>query len=184
MATRAEEDKLIMVDDKPVPKQEVPKVNAPVITQKPAVITPAGALKDTVKKVPPPLTNGTFVINTSAPHNVLMLLDKVDGVYINEAKNAFTRYNKENYYGQVFTITKDAVDGEHSILIISSFTDGATALQYYDKIKKAAPREVSWLQAAKYSFVIITNENLEVLKINKDITGYKALLNKQYPGKF
>ena len=54
----------------------------------------------------------------------------------------------------------------------------------FDKIKKAAAREVSWLPAAKYSFAIITNENLEVLKINKDITGYKALLNKQYPGRF
>ena len=29
-----------------------------------------------------------------------------------------------------------------------------------------------------------SNENLLVLKTNKDISGYKALLNKQYPGKF
>ena len=76
------------------------------------------------------------------------------------------------------------IDGEHSILVISSFTDGAIALQYYDKIKKDAPREVSWLPANKYSFFIISAENLQLLKINKDIAGYKTLLNKQYPGKF
>ncbi len=115
---------------------------------------------------------------------VMMVLEKVDGVYINEAKNAFTRYNKENYYGQPIDITKDAVDAEHSILIISSFTDAAAAIQYYDKIKRAAPREVSWLPASKYSFIIISSDNLQVLKTNKDFAGYKALLNKQYPGKF
>ena len=57
-------------------------------------------------------------------------------------------------------------------------------MEYYDKIKRSASREVSWLPATKYSFVIITSDNLQVLKTNKDITGYKALLNKQYPGKF
>ena len=76
------------------------------------------------------------------------------------------------------------IDAERSILVISTFADGAAALQYYDKIKKAAAREVSWLPTNKYSFFIITPENLEVLKTNKDLIAYKALLNKQYPGKF
>ena len=67
---------------------------------------------------------------------------------------------------------------------MSSFADGATALQYYSKIKKDAARELSWLPANKYSFLIITAENLQVLKENKDMTGYKTLLNTIYPGKF
>jgi len=181
--TRAEDDNVLIADDKqPVARQPVQAKNVPAVIQKPAVAMPQ--IRDTVAKAPPPLTNGTFIIKTDAPHSVVMILDKVDGVYVNEAKNAFTRYNKENYYGQVITITKDAVDGDHAVLIISSFPDGAAALQYHDKIKKAAAREVSWLPASKYSFTIITAENLQVLKTNKDFTGYKALLNQQYPGKF
>jgi hypothetical protein len=181
--TRAEDDNVLIADDKPAVKQQAaPQPKLAAVTQKPAVAVPV--IKDTLVKASPPLTNGTFIIKPDAPHTVVMILEKVDGVYINEAKNAFTRYNKENYYGQVIDIAKDAVDAEHSILVISSFTDGAAALQYYDKIKRAAPREVSWLPAAKYSFIIISAENLQVLKTNKDFTGYKALLNKQYPGKF
>ena len=181
--TRAEDDIVLMADDKqPAVRQPAKIANVPAVIQKPAVAAPV--IKDTVAKAAPLLTNGTFVIKPDSPHTVIMLLEKVDGVYINEAKNAFTRYNKENYYGQKIDVVKDVIDGERSVLIISSFTDGATALQYYDKIKKAAAREVSWLPANKYSFFIITAENLQVLKLNKDITGYKALLNKQYPGKF
>lgn len=183
--TRAEEDIIVIGDDKPAVKQPTKVITAPVVIQKPTV-APQVNIKDTVKKAPPLLTKNSFVITPDSVHTVAMILEKVDGVYINEAKNAFTRYNKDNYYGQPFEITKDVIDAEHSLLIISSssFTNGAEALAYFDKIKKAAPREVSWLPANKYSFVIITAQNLQVLKTNKDITGYKALLNQQYPGKF
>ena len=58
------------------------------------------------------------------------------------------------------------------------------AVLYYDKIKKAAPAEISWLQPSKYSFLVISEENLQLLKTNKDIEVYKVLLNNQYPGKF
>jgi tetratricopeptide (TPR) repeat protein len=195
--TRAVDDNaLIIAANKPVVKTQVPPA-APVITQKPVVAVPTvvqkpvivapaanTVIKDSAKKVVQYISGNGFTLKTDSPHNVIMILEKVDGVYVTEARNAFNRYNKQNYYGQVIAITKDTLDGERNVLIISSFADGAAALQYYDKIKKDAPREVSWLPANKYLFVIISNENLQALKTNKNITGYKALLNKQYPGKF
>ncbi len=179
--TRAESDNVLIPDDKPAEKQKAPVTTAPVLVQKPTMSVPV--IKDTIK-APPVFTSGSFTLKPDAPHTVLMILDKVDGVYVNEARNAFNRYNKENYYGQPIDIAKDVIDADHSILVISSFTDATAAMEYYDKIKRSASREVSWLPANKYSFVIITNENLQLLKANKDITGYRALLNKQYPGKF
>lgn len=161
------------------------QLNAPVMPKpvnKP--VTPPTVLKDTVAKVPPPLSSGPFVMAVNAPHHVLMILDKVDQVYINEAKNAFTRYNRENYYSQPLTIVKDAIDGERNLLVISSFPDAAAAMLYYEKIKRSAASEVSWLPATKYSFLIITDENLQLLKTNKNLTGYKALLNTQFPNRF
>ncbi len=182
------EDAAIIVDNSiPTPVTQTPSIPAP---PKPAVVSPVTpppvAVKDTVKKIVPVLTSGAFKMDTGAVHYVIMLLDKVDGVYINEAKNAFTRYNKEKYYGINFDISKDALDGDKAILIISSssFSNANAAVAYYDKIKKAAPQEVSWLPAAKYSFFIISAENLAVLKTTKDLTAYKKLLSTQYPGKF
>jgi len=89
--TRATDDSIVVQNDKPI-------VKAPVA---PPVV------KDSVKKVVAPLTNGSFTMSVTSPHYVLMILDKVDGVYVNEAKNAIARYNNEKYYGQPIVINKD-----------------------------------------------------------------------------
>jgi len=169
--TRAGEDTLAKINDKPVVVNP-PVVRAPVIAD------------STKKPAPPPLTSGPFVMSLTSAHHVIMILDKVDAVYVNEARNAFNRYNKENFYGQPIQINKDVLDAERSLLVITSFADAAAALQYYDKIKRSAASEISWLPANKYSFMIITDENLQLLKTNKNIPGYKALLNTQYPNRF
>ena len=156
----------------------------------------AGAGKDTTKKAlpvidsvktplkKPILTNGPFTFNTANPQNVIMVLDKVDGTYVNESKNAFTRFVAENFRGQPITVIKDAIDKDISLLLFTSFTNGDAALDFLNKIRKAAPDEVSWLPADKYSFLIISDDNLQLLKVNKNLKGYKALLTKQFPGKF
>jgi tetratricopeptide (TPR) repeat protein len=167
--TRAEENQL-----------KVPETPKPVT--KP--VAPPVVVKDTVAKQPPPLSNGPFVMAVNAPHHVLMILNKVDQVYITEARNAFIRYNRENYYGQTININKDVLDADNNLLVITSFKDAATALVYYNKIKKDAPAEISWLPSNKYSFLIITEENLQLLKTNKNLTGYKTLLNMQFPNRF
>ena len=51
-------------------------------------------------------------------------------------------------------------------------------------MKKAAPEEVSWLPANKYSFLLISEDNLQLLKTNKDFPAYIGALNKAFPGKF
>lgn len=167
--TRAEENQL-----------KAPDVPKPVT---PAPVTPT-VPKDTVAKAPAPLSNGQFTMALSSPHHVIMILNKVDQVYINEAKNAFTRYNRENFYGQPITINKDALDADNNLLVITSFPDAAAAMAYYAKIKKDAAVEISWLPANKYSFLIITEGNLQLLKANKNVSGYKALLNTQFPNRF
>ena len=170
-------------------KAVIPK-NLPVIPggQKDSVISVAPgaplAVKDSVKKVIPIITNGPFTFNAADPQNVLMVLDKVDGTYVNESKNAFTRYVAENFRQQAIIITRDAVDKDVAILIFSTFSTAENALQFVNKIRKAAPEEVSWLPAAKYSFLIISDSNLQLLKNNKNLKEYKGLLSKQYPGKF
>lgn len=167
-----------------VTRAEENQVQAPNVPAPPAAPVKPTVPKDTVAKVAPPLTSGPFVMAVDKPHHVIMILNKVDGVYINEAKNAFTRYNRENYYGQTININKDAVDADNNLLVITSFPNAAAAMVYYNKIKKDAASEISWLPANKYSFLIITEDNLQLLKVNKNLTGYKALLNTQFPNRF
>lgn len=180
---RAEENQVIIGDDKPAVAVK-PEVKPVIKTIEPNKVPATSILKDSGIRAIPSMTNGVFTMEPDKPHYVIMLLEKVDVVYVNEARNAFLRYNRERFYNQPITITKDQLDAERAVLVFTPFEDADAAILYYEKIKKAAPSEVSWLQPAKYSFLIITDSNLQLLKANKDIKAYKTLLNTQFNNRF
>ena len=180
--TRAEEEKIIVADDAPVQKT-VTSLPTAVVPVKVAPTIKALTIRDTTA-IKPLAANASFSIQPELKHYVAMLLDKVDVVYVNEAKNAFTRFNKESSLTQNIVAVRDTVDAQRALLLFSAFEDAEAALKYLDKIKKAAPREVSWLQANKYSFFIISEKNLQLLKTNKDLDGYRQLLNSTFGNKF
>ncbi len=133
---------------------------------------------------PPPANNATFTFLAEAPHHVVMILDKVDPIYISEARNAFNRYNREKFSSQQIDIVRDGIDKDRNILIFSKFQNAANAITYAARLKQNASSEISWLPANKYSFLIISETDLVVLKANKDLPAYLKLMNNKYPGKF
>ncbi|MBA2248969.1 MAG: tetratricopeptide repeat protein [Chitinophagaceae bacterium] len=173
---RAKEDAPIVVsDDNPPPV----KNNNP-----PVVIAPIDHKKDSIAKKNAPVVSGSFTFDPLDAHYVIMILDKVDPVYVSEARNAFNRYDQEKFSAQNIQITKDAIDKDKDLLVFSQFPNSDAAVAYALRIRKDAGGEISWLAANKYSFLIISNSNLQVLKANKDIQTYIKLLNTKYPGKF
>ncbi|RYY70559.1 MAG: tetratricopeptide repeat protein [Chitinophagaceae bacterium] len=181
--TRAEEEVIIISDDKPVVKNA--PIAATAVTAKPLPPTIIKPLtRDSTAAVKPIAVLSGFVLRPESLHYVMMVLDKVDYVYVNEAKNAFNRFNKGNYLLQKVEVVRDTLSSDKAILLFSSFDDAETAIKYYDKVKKAAPGEVSWLPANKYSFIIISPDNLQVLKTNKDLEGYKRMLNENFGNRF
>ena len=102
-----------------------------------------------------------FVYAPEKPHSVVIFMNKVDPVYINETKNAFTRYNQENFYNQQFQINNLPLDDSLKMVIINGFANANLALDYMEKARKSAAREiVPWLPVGKYSFLIISDQNL------------------------
>ena len=154
------------------------------VIKKDAVQLPVKGSDTLVYSVPPPVVSGPYVFSIDDPHKVAMLLDKVDGTYINECKNALTRYAAEYFRSAQLIVSKEPIDKDYTLVVFSNFATAAEALKFLYKIKKAAPDEVSWLPANKYSFILIDSNNLERMKTTKDIAGYKNLLSKQYPGQF
>lgn len=129
--------------------------------------------------------NSVFAFTPEKPHSVVILLDKVDPVYVAEAKNAFNRYNLENYYNQTLTIDNSSLNDTLKLVVISSFENSAAALEYMGKAKAMSPRGiVPWLPVNKYSFLIISGPNLELLMTNKDMPAYRKFLSAAFPGKF
>lgn len=166
------------------PKPDVakaPATNKPPVTQLP----PPPVKKDSVQakvEAPKPLV---LTNNAELPHYVAIVLDKVDPVYVNEARNAFTRYNREQYSGKGYTVNNQSVNDAYKLVLIGAFPNAGEAITYIDKTKKLAAAEiVPWLPAAKYSFIIITDNNLQVLLNTKDVNALKQFLNQHYPDKF
>lgn len=180
--TREEETRVLVSDEKPAQQNK----NIEPVKVAPVKVAPTVqgiATRDTTG-IKPIVITATFSIVPEVKHYVVMLLDKVDYVYTNEARNAFIRYNKGSYLTQNITVTKDTLDAQRALLLFNIFDDAESALKYFDKVKKAAPSEVSWLPANKYSFFIISDNNLQLLKTNKDLDGYRQLLNSVFGNRF
>ncbi|MDR3712129.1 MAG: hypothetical protein P4L51_04895 [Puia sp.] len=129
--------------------------------------------------------HSAFSFRPDQAHEVVILMTKVDPVYVTEGKNAFDRYNRETFYNQTFHIESLALTDTSQMVLISRFENAAAALDYLEKAKKIAASEIiPWLPAAKYSFLIISEGNLETLKGNKDVYGYRKFLETSFPGKF
>jgi hypothetical protein len=109
----------------------------------------------------------------------------VDIVYVSEARNAMGRFNRESYPTNGLEVTMVPLDDNRKMVLVSGFTDVVTALEYYDKAKARATGDLfPWLPADRYSFLVITPENLEMLKTRKDIDNYRKFLKESLPGKF
>ena len=154
------------------PTPEKPK---PVVAQR----------KDSVQIPPPAPGKPAYSLNPNEPHFVAIITNKVDGVFVTEAKNAFNRYNKQYFYNKPIDISSEVINDSLRIILMKSFENADAALAYLEKVRKIAATEiVPWLPAGKYSFAIITGPNLEVFKNNADPEEYRKFLRNAYPGKF
>ena len=61
---------------------------------------------------PSSMVSGGFQWQADKPHYVMMVLEKTDGVYVNEARNAFMRFNRTKFSNRTITINKDALSPE------------------------------------------------------------------------
>jgi hypothetical protein len=157
-------------------------VRKPVI-QEPPVVNPSA---DTSTKQPVIAASPEgYAYEAEAPHYVLIVLNKVDPIFVNEAKNAFVRHNRDTYYNKQMQAELIDLDSENRLLLISPFKNAAEAIAYIDQTRPRTASEIlPWLKGGKYSFSILTDKNLEVLKTSKDFEKYRQFLDKNLPGKF
>jgi len=130
-------------------------------------------------------TNTPYAYNANEAHYVVLVLNKVDPVFVNEAKNAFIRHNRDTYYNKQFSVDLFQLDTDNRLLMIAPFANAADAITYMDATRpRTATEIIPWLKSGKYSFVIMTESNFGLLKNNLDVEAYKLFLNQYWPGKF
>ena len=126
-----------------------------------------------------------FTFNSEVPHFAVVILNKVDVVFGNEARNAFNRFNKEKFYNQPLEVVNLNLDPENKLLLIGNFVNAQGAIEYLQKTKPVAGKEIiPWLKADKYSFTIVSQQNLDLLKSNLKLEEYRKFIEQHLPGKF
>jgi outer membrane protein assembly factor BamD (BamD/ComL family) len=120
-----------------------------------------------------------------ASQYVVVILNKVDVVFVNEAKNAFNRHNKEKFYNQPLESKLVSVNDDIKLLLIGNFTNAQGAIDYIQKTKPiAASQIVPWLKGDKFTFSLISEANLKLVLDTKDFNAYQQFLEQKLPVKF
>ena len=147
--------------------------------KKPVVTAPNLAIKkDTAAAA------SAYSFNVEAPHAVVIVLTKVDPVYVSESRNAFNRYNLEKYYNIKIDITNQPLNDSVKLVVMSGFDNAGVAREYMEKTQAiAATQIVPWLPAGKYSFILISTQNIEVLKTKQDLNEYRKFQERYFPKK-
>ena len=162
-----------------------PPVTTNTITPTPTLPVLNKPATDTITNKPVQPVVSPFSHTPDAAHYVVLVLTKVDAVFVNEAKNAFFRYNRENYPNKLISAEILTLDTDNKFLLMSPFKNAQEAIAYIDKAKPVTASEIlPWLKGGRYSFLIITDNNLDLLKANKDKENYKNFINQYFPGKF
>jgi tetratricopeptide (TPR) repeat protein len=113
---------------------------------------------------------------------VVLLLDKVDVVYVNEARNALNRYNRDKYSGKEFELSSTPFDDTRKMITIATFTGVVEANDYVNRARASAGSEIfPWMPKDKYTFFLISTGNIELLKTRKDVKQYLDLLQQNIP---
>ncbi|MBK6938409.1 MAG: hypothetical protein IPH18_17310 [Chitinophagaceae bacterium] len=114
-------------------------------TQQPLVVNnPVKPTPDTISTKPavPLVVSAPYANSPDAPHYVVLLLNKVDPVFSNEAKNAFARYNRETYYNKTYSIDLYQLDNDNKLMLIAPFANAQDAISYIDKAKPKTATEI------------------------------------------
>lgn len=118
-------------------------------------------------------------------HYAVVVLNKVDPIFVSEVRNAMSRFNQERYFNKRLQLTQTDINEETRMVLIGPFPNASEAVAYTDVVKPmAASRLLSWLSVDKYRFQIISPANLRILSRKKDPAVYRDFLKSVLPGKF
>jgi TolA-binding protein len=163
---------------------ETPPKTQPVQPEVKPVLTTPVVTKSADSLVNKP-SIGPYTMKPDDKYYTMILLNKVDLVWVNETRNAFSIYNRNNIYNRQFEYSVTEINPENKALLIGVFNNAQDAINYVESVKPISNSLIiPWLKTDKYSFTIISLPNLETLKTQKDLNFYKQFADKNWPGKF
>ena len=123
------------------------------------------------------LHSDSYYFDPSSPHLVLLVMTQVASVYSTEAKNAFSRYDQDVHYQEDIPLDTMLLQAGVNVIRIGPFKNIIDAIAYQMGVQRNSPKDIiPWLAASKYQFVVISLDNLTVLRQKKNLTEYSTFI--------
>ena len=128
-----------------------------------------------------------YLIAPTGKQLVGIVLEKIDPAYVNEVMYSFNSNPRRNLGDTLVQAIKVKLEENSWLVLLQSanFNSAQDAIDYIEYIKPLAKSNIiAWLDENKYSYIIISPANLEILKQDKNINLYQKVLNATIPAKF
>ncbi len=196
------EEYLTKLDIRRVPDEKVTAPQTTISTAKPsstqkqttAAIVPNQAPKPVIdssknqlKAAPPTEIAAPYTIRAEEAQVVAIVLENVDPAYVNEATYSLTNSPRTNAYNATVSVEKKKLRDKLFLILLRSpsFTNATTAYDYITYLKPMLTKEIiTWLEANKYRFIIVSETNLDLLSQDPKLDVYEKVLKQTFPGKF
>jgi outer membrane protein assembly factor BamD (BamD/ComL family) len=118
-----------------------------------------------------------YLADLTVPH-IFCLIISDPAFNLNQASFDVISYNIDNYTNKNFKTQAELVDNKFVLITVSGFSDFNQSMDYYNAFK--TEKLVRNTTAAKMSTFIINDNNLQVLKKDKDPGRYQLFFKEKY----
>lgn len=168
-----EKQQALLLQKENAKQDSILKATAAMEEQRKAAYRDSLQRAEDLKKEAAFFTLHNFAFEPGISYYVLLIFNKVDPVYVSESRNAFTRYNREEYNKDNISLEPLSLTDTTKLLVFKSFATLETAETYRAAVnRKAALEIVPWLPVGKYEFHLITEKNLKELMRTKNLKNY------------
>lgn len=124
-----------------------------------------------------------YIFNREDKYLIVLVLNKIDFVYMNEAKNALKRYNLDNSIELPYFTNIDYTS-DIRFLSMGIFPNKGEADNYLAKVNTESSSTIfPWLPKEKYYFMAISPANFERLIKNQELERFKQINKEQFLNK-
>lgn len=130
------------------------------------------------------LIGKSFIKDLLAPHYAVLLLNDVENAFINETKKSLDSFNvshpsTKNIITQILKLNK-----QYTLMLLGPLDNASMGIYYTEYIQPKMNNILPWMPTTKFTFSIISINNIEILKANNNMEKYKAFLKSIFPNKF
>jgi hypothetical protein len=130
------------------------------------------------------LIGKSFNKDLTLPHYAILLLNEVENAFINETKKTLDSFNITHPSTSNIATKILKLNQQYTLMLLGPLDNASLSIYYNEYIQPKMNTILPWMPASKFTFSIISINNLEILKANNNMEKYKSFLKSIFPNKF